>query len=242
MTDYEGMTPEEIAEAEDQEAEYIANEIDAYEQAYEVELSDEAVDAVIDAARANRDEDGDPDVAEAFDGLMEAHAEAEAAAEANETVSAEELAAAIRGDYGPEVQARAAAAAGVELEDIEEELDEDNDPDGPWLNEYLAQEARLERKLGRGLTQNERAKLEADAVESDQAPDLLGRYDEVVGRSSKNQDDQHQVAVETFEEHQAEDAPPKAEPPAEPDLSNDDERRAAMVADMEAIDAAEAAV
>lgn len=59
----------EKAQFEEQEAEYIANEIDALEKKAGVELDDDAVDFVIDRARANRAENGAPNVEQAFKGF-----------------------------------------------------------------------------------------------------------------------------------------------------------------------------
>lgn len=59
----------EYAALEEQEASYIAEQIDALEKEAGVELDDEAIDFVIDRARSNRGEDGAPDVQGAFKGF-----------------------------------------------------------------------------------------------------------------------------------------------------------------------------
>jgi hypothetical protein len=57
----------EYAEAEDMEATYIAEQIDALEKSKGIELDDEAIDFVIDNARANRGDRGEPMVQPAFE-------------------------------------------------------------------------------------------------------------------------------------------------------------------------------
>lgn len=59
----------EYAALEEQEATYIAEQIDALEKAAGIELDDQAIDFVIDRARSNRGEDGAPGVEGAFKGF-----------------------------------------------------------------------------------------------------------------------------------------------------------------------------
>jgi hypothetical protein len=68
----EHLTAKQQAEQtrlEDQEAEYIAGQIDSLEKKAGIELDDEAVDFVIDRARSNRGQDGRPEVEAAFKGF-----------------------------------------------------------------------------------------------------------------------------------------------------------------------------
>lgn len=59
----------EYAGFEEQEASYIAEQIDALEKEAGIELDDQAIDFVIDRARSNRGEDGAPDIQGAFKGF-----------------------------------------------------------------------------------------------------------------------------------------------------------------------------
>lgn len=68
----------EQAQMEEREATYIADQIDALEKKAGIELDDEAVDFVIDSARANRGQDGAPNVEAAFKGftsVLDSHQE-----------------------------------------------------------------------------------------------------------------------------------------------------------------------
>lgn len=162
-----------------------------------------------------------------------------------------------RGEYGPDWEAEAEALADEQGWEIQEEADpaeeereaaEAAELDSAmrrdaWLNELSERTAALEEKLGRTFTMKEIDALADDALASNGPPDPEARYEEVIGRSLSDPDDAHQIMVETMEEDQAENSEPKEKPelPAEPDLSNDEERRAAIVADMEAVEAGELA-
>lgn len=244
------MTPEQ----QDYDAAYIAEGLAALEKQSGLELSEESLDEVIDRARANRGEDGAPLVADVFaqfvadaeaEGTIEDEAEDEALeefeAEPTNEPSAVQFAAMQRGDYGPELQRQALEAVGLNAE--EPEAEQRND----WAGEFLAQQEQLEKKLGRELTSPEAKALEDDAAGTDKPLDLLGRYADVVGRDSRNSDDRHDVMVEAFEDSQNQgngdgtytdewDEPD--EDFREPDMKNDDDRQAAMVATMKEGEAA----
>jgi hypothetical protein len=257
----EEMTPEQ----QDYDATYIAEGIDAMEKQTGLELSDESLDEVIDAMRANRGEDGAPLVEDVFnqfvadaeaEGTIEAADEAEEealeafeAGQANEP-SAEQFAAMQRGDYGPELQRQALEAAAI---NPEPEGEQPND----WATEFQAQQIELEKRLGRGQTAEERAEgretltskelkaLADDAGTSDKPLDLIESYDRLFG--SRNKEDRRVEAMaEAFDDLQNEgrDESNHAEPWEtdedfrEPSMTNDDDRQAAMVATMKEGEAA----
>jgi hypothetical protein len=257
------VNPEEMTQEQlDYEATYIAEQIEAMEKHHGLELGDEAVDDVIDRARANRAEDGAPRVVDAFGAVVseveaedgidyseEEALEAFEAGQANEP-SAEQFAAMQRGDYGPELQRQALEAAAI---NPEPEGEQPND----WATEFQAQQIELEKRLGRGQTAEERAEgretltskelkaLADDAGTSDKPLDLIESYDRLFG--SRNKEDRRVEAMaEAFDDLQNEgrDESNHAEPWEtdedfrEPSMTNDDDRQAAMVATMKEGEAA----
>lgn len=249
------MTPEQ----QDYDATYIAEGIAAMEKQSGLELSEESLDEVIDRARANRGEDGAPLVADVFaqfvadaeaEGTIEDEAEDVALedfeAEPTNEPSAVQFAAMQRGDYGPELQRQALQAAGITTEEPEGEQPND------WAGEFHAQQAQLEKRLGRGQTAEEKAEgketltrkeikaLANDAGTSDKPLDLIESYDRLFG--SRNKEDRRVEAMaEAFDDLQNEGKDAETEPYEwdepeeefkEPDMTNDDDRQAAMVATM----------
>jgi hypothetical protein len=249
---FDEMTPEQ----QDYDATYIAEGIAALEKHHGLELSEESLDEVIDTMRANRGEDGAPLVEDVFNQFV-ADAEAEGTIEAEDDAleefeaeqtnepTAEQFAAMQRGDYGPELQRQALQAAGINTEEPEGEQPND------WAGEFHAQQAQLEKRLGRGQTAEERAEgketltskeikaLANDAGTSDKPLDLIESYDRLF--ESRNKEDRRVEAMaEAFEDLQNEgrNESNHAEPWEtdedfrEPDMKNDDDRQAAMVATM----------
>lgn len=216
--------------AEQREAvvDFIAGQIAAIEEQEGIELTAEAVDQLTDLSFENLDEDGTPQVLASYLDMDLVDADEDASPEDGTAyepdggnVSADEFAAALRGDYGYEAQAAAMQQSG---------LGEAALVDDAWAAEFTAQERRLEKKIGRELTGKERERLTEDAAGSDQRFDLVEVFDRVIGRDPKNAEDGHDVMVETFEEHQAEN---EDEDGDEFDPTEDDQRQAEMVADMQ---------
>ena len=256
------MNPEEMTQEQlDYEATYIAEQIDAMEKHHGLELGDEAVDDVVERARANRAEDGAPRVEDAFgsvvseveaeDGIDYSEQEAleEFEAEPTNEPSAVQFAAMQRGDHGPELQRQALEAAGINPE--EPEAEQPND----WAGEFQAQQTKLEKRLNRGQTAAEKAEgkptltskeldaLIEDTSGSDQPLDLDASYESLFGRKSRHGDDRHDLLVQAFEdsENEGKDDETYAEEwqePKELDMKNDDDRQAAMVATMKEGEAA----
>jgi hypothetical protein len=256
---FDEMTPEQL----DYEATYIAEGIDALEKHTGLELSDESLDEVIDTMRANRGEDGAPLVEDVFnqfvadaeaEGTIEAADEAEDEAleefeaEPTNEPSAVQFAAMQRGDYGPELQRQALEAVGINTEEPEGEQPND------WAGEFQAQQIKLEKRLNRGQTAAEKAEgkptltskeldaLIEDTSGSDQPLDLDASYESLFGRKSRHGDDRHDLLVQAFEdsENEGKDDETYAEEwqePKELDLTNDEDRQAAMSAAMEEAEA-----
>ncbi len=112
------------------------------------------------------------------------------------------LIAIIRGDYGPEAQAAALEAAGLQVDgDPQTQTEAGNDQAADaWLPQFLAQAAQLEKKIGRELTGKEFKTLEEDQAMSD-PPNVMESYDRTIGRNtSDNPDDRRAVAAEVYDE------------------------------------------
>lgn len=254
------MTPEDMTQeqVEDMEATYIAEQIDAMEKETGLELGEEAVDDVIGRARANRGENQEPLVADAF-GEVVSEIEAEGGIDFTEQEqleqfeqptgpTTEQFAAMQRGDYGPDLQREALEAVGLNAEPAAGDYRND------WPMEFQAQQARLEKRLNRGQTAAEKAEgkptltskeldaLIEDTSGSDQPLDLDASYESLFGRKSRHGDDRHDLLVQAFEdsENEGKDDETYAEEwqePKELDLTNDEDRQAAMSAAMEEAEA-----
>jgi hypothetical protein len=255
------VNPEEMTQEQlDYEATYIAEQIDAMEKDHGLELGDEAVDDVVERARANRAEDGAPRVEDAF-GSVVSEVEAEDGIDYSEQEALEEFeggqanepsavqsAAMQRGDYGPDLQREVLEAVGLNAEPAAGDYRND------WPMEFQAQQARLEKRLNRGQTAAEKAEgkptltskeldaLIEDTSGSDQPLDLDASYESLFGRKSRHGDDRHDLLVQAFEdsENEGKDDETYAEDwqePKEPDMTVDEDRQAAMAAAMEEAEA-----
>jgi hypothetical protein len=127
------------------------------------------------------------------------------------------------GEFGPEIEEAAEEVMenlGWLTEDgelLREQGEDDLQPeDAPseaaelaWVNEFMADELKLEKKIGRELTTNERSALIKDHALSTQPPDLLEAYDRVIGRDIKNEEDRLEVLAEHFDQAQSADESPE---------------------------------
>ena len=233
------MSPEELEELEQ---DFVAQAIVDLENETGLELTDEAIDAVVERADANRAEDGEPQVAGAFDEVLseaETNGEIDYGYEDPREAMQQELAemrAALNGDPDP-----------AELEAIEAQQEMAEAAHDAWANDFQAELTRFEKAKGREFTDKEVTALAEDAGASDRLIDLKESWERVYGKGER---DRRDVAAEVFDEEQAkgeeskstepepEWEPPEDEPPKAPDMSNDEDRIKAMVHDFEEAEAA----
>ena len=110
-------------------------------------------------------------------------------------VDATFLVEAMRGQHGPEMQAQAFELAGIEVEDDDYY---DDDEDAAWTQEFIAQQQRLERQIGRELTGKEIESMAQDSYLSEQ-PNLQESWKRI-GRDLSNDDDRQAYMAEVMEE------------------------------------------
>ncbi len=128
-----------------------------------------------------------------------------------EFANLEELTEALDGEWGEEAQAAAEQVAAQFDQEIESEAAE---VEQQRFSDHFAQEVvRLEQRQGRELTEGELDVLQDDAERSTPGTpiDLDESYGRLIGREKGNDDDEHDVMVEAFEEHQAQPDPDEAE-------------------------------
>lgn len=230
---------EQGIEPDEQRLEYIAGEIEDWEDTYGVQLSEEAHQHIAAVAMGDLDEDGDPNVQDAFADLIEAHNEAVEAAESSEAEGGEELvpspevlAAAIRGDYGPRAEAEAAEMVGIDLVG-------DEDPGEDPMVGLDLEVAGLEERLGRKVTEGEYNRIvkglshgEMEGLSEGYLPNLAERHAEEFATHREKPDSRKALMAEVADEAIAEKNAEEVAP--EPD-DEDEARRARMGEAAEAI-------
>ena len=114
----------------------------------------------------------------------------------DDELTAEDLVEMLKGNYGPEAQAAAFELTGYQPVNEPDEINPE------YANEFTAQAIRKERDLGRPLTQKEIQELAVDQAGSG-PPDLDEAYERINNRSLNDDDDRKAIMSEYLEETNA---------------------------------------
>jgi hypothetical protein len=107
---------------------------------------------------------------------------------------------ALRGDFGPELQAEAATLAGLELEDDYGQYDPEQEEMRAAGQELASQVHTLEMELGRPLSKREVDTIIEDHSLSENI-DVKGSYERRIGRDMRKPEDRQAYGTEIYEQH-----------------------------------------